>query len=159
MSSDGMARSSIVFDHIGFITPSVEQSVEFWTTVLGFRSEPIGERSQSWLAKFIGVPDARIRLAHLFGHGAHIEFIEFVFPAAERSSSTINQLGIAHVCLKVTSLNAMRQKILDAEGALQGEIAEISEGVARGLRGLYMRDPHGILIELIENPAAPIESG
>lgn len=141
---------SISFGHTGFITPDIKRSVAFWSEVLGFRPEPIGERSAPWLERFIGVPGAHMRLAHLFGHGAHIEFIEFVSPAGEPIRPAANQPGAAHVCLRVTRLPELRQEILDAGGSLQGEVSEITEGIAKGLRGLFMRDPHGILIELIE---------
>ncbi|WP_160115748.1 VOC family protein [Bosea lathyri] len=143
---------TITFGHTGFITPDIERSVAFWTQVLGFRAEPIGERRAPWLASFIGVPGAHMRLAHLFGHGAHIEFIQFVSPPGEAIRPAANQPGAAHVCLRVTRLPELRQDILDAGGALQGEVSEITEGIARGLRGLFMRDPHGILIELVEIP-------
>lgn len=143
---------SITFDHTGFITPDIERSVGFWTKVLGFRAEPIGERSQPWLARFIGVPGAHMRLVHLYGHGAHIEFIQFVSPSGEPIHPAANQPGVAHICLRVTRLAELRQSVLDAGGALQGEISEITEGLAKGLRGLFMCDPHGTLIELVEVP-------
>jgi catechol 2,3-dioxygenase-like lactoylglutathione lyase family enzyme len=143
---------SISFGHTGFITPDIECSVAFWTKVLGFRADPIGERSAPWLESFIGVPGAHMRLVHLFGHGAHIEFIEFVSPQGEAIRPAANQPGTAHICLRVTRLVELRQEILDAGGALQGEISQITEGIAKGLRGLFMRDPHGILIELVEVP-------
>ncbi|ACL60504.1 Glyoxalase/bleomycin resistance protein/dioxygenase [Methylobacterium nodulans ORS 2060] len=143
---------SITFGHTGFITPDIERSVAFWSEVLGFRAEPIGERSAPWLARFIGVPGAHMRLVHLYGHGAHIEFIEFVSPEGAPIRPAANQPGTAHVCLRVTRLPELRQQILDAGGSLQGEISEITEGIAKGLRGLFMRDPHGILIELVEVP-------
>jgi len=145
-----MQSRSISFGHTGFITPDIERSVAFWSEVLGFRPEPIGERSAPWLERFIGVPGAHMRLAHLFGHGAHIEFIEFVSPPGEPIRPDANQPGAAHICLRATRLVELRQEILDAGGALQGEISEITEGIAKGLRGLFMRDPHGILIELVE---------
>lgn len=140
----------ITFGHTGFITPDIESSVAFWTNVLGFRADPIGERMAPWLERFIGVPGAHMRLAHLFGHGAHIEFIQFVSPKGEAIRPAANQPGVAHICLRVTRLPELRQEILDAGGALQGEMSEITEGIAKGLRGLFMRDPHGILIELVE---------
>ena len=31
-----------------------------------------------------------------------------------------------------------------------GRITEITEGPAAGIRGLYMRDPYGVIIELLE---------
>ena len=149
-----MTGKSFTFGHTGFVTPSIERSVAFWTTVMGFRAEAVGERGAPWLGRFIGVPDARMRLVHLYGHGAHLEFIEFVPPQGAPIAPAANQPGAAHVCLKVTGLDALRDEILAAGGALQGEVAEITEGIATGGRGLFMRDPHGLMIELVENPEA-----
>lgn len=149
-----MTAKTFSFGHTDFITPSVERSVAFWTTVMGFRADPIGERSEPWLERFIGVKGARMRLVHLYGHDSHIEFIEFVSAEGEPIRPAANQPGAAHVCFKVTGLDALRQEILDAGGELQGEISQITEGIATGWRGLFMRDPHGILIELVE-PGVP----
>jgi len=139
-------------DHTGWITPDIERSVQFWTEVMGFQAQPIGERRQLWIAAFMGVPGAQVRLVHLYGHGGHIEFIQFErndAPSVPRGS----QPGAAHICLRVKDVAALRDDILANGGALQGELTEITEGIAAGLRGLYMRDPHGVLIELVELPA------
>ncbi|MCB1385575.1 MAG: hypothetical protein KDJ80_06510 [Nitratireductor sp.] len=38
----------------------------------------------------------------------------------------------------------------DGGGALQGEPVDIAEGMPKGLPGLFMRDPQGVSIELVE---------
>lgn len=139
-------------DHTGWITPDIERSVKFWTEVMGFEAKPIGERRQPWIGTFMGVPGAQVRLVHLYGHGGHIEFIQFDeadTPSVPRGS----QPGAAHVCLRIKNVAALRDDILAHGGSLQGELTEITEGIAAGLSGLYMRDPHGVLIELVELPA------
>src|ERR1700720_939579 len=73
----GTAMEKIVFDHTGFITPSLEGSVRFWSEVMGFDPKPSVERKGDWVAPFTGVPGAELKIAHLFGHGPHLEFIEF----------------------------------------------------------------------------------
>lgn len=138
------------FDHTGFITRSIEESVAFWEGVMGFRAEPVGTRREAWIAAFMGVPGADVRLVHLYGLGTHIEFIEFVAPKGEPVHPRANAPGAAHVCFRVTDLDRLRADILARGGSLQGETTEITEGIAKGLRGLYMRDPNGIMIELVE---------
>ena len=142
-------RSSL--DHTGWITPDINRSVAFWTDVMGFEAKPIGERRQPWIADFMGVPGAKVRLVHLYGHGGHIEFIQFDEPDTV-SNPRGSQPGAAHVCLRVKNVAALRNDILANGGSLQGELTKITEGIAAGLRGLYMRDPHGVLIELVELP-------
>lgn len=140
------------FVHTGFVTKDLDASIRFWTEVMGFEAKPVGERRMPWLGKFIGIPGAAARLVHLHGHGGCIEFIEFLSQAAEEIVSRVNGPGTPHVCLRVKNVARLQRNILAAGGSLQGELTEVSEGTAIGLRGLYMRDPHGILIELIELP-------
>lgn len=138
------------YDHTGFITHSIEVSIAFWEGVMGFRAEPVGTRREAWISSFMGVPGADVRLVHLYGLGTHLEFIEFVSPRGQPVRPAANAPGVAHVCFRVSDLEQLRADILARGGSLQGETTEITEGIAKGLRGLYMRDPNGIMIELVE---------
>ena len=138
------------YDHAGFITHSVEESVAFWQGVMGFRAEPVGTRREPWISTFMGVPGADVKLVHLYGLGTHLEFIEFVTPKGAAVRPAANSPGAAHLCIRVRELAPIRAAILANGGALQGETTEITEGIAKGLKGLYMRDPNGIMIELVE---------
>lgn len=142
----------ITFDHTGFITPDIETSVRFWQDMLGFQAQPIGERRLPWVAAFMGVPQAQVRLVHLYGHGAHIEFIQFDTPQDVPATPRASQGNVTHVCLRTSDVDALRARILAGGGSDQGALVEIPEGIAKGLRGLYMRDPHGVLIEIVEQP-------
>lgn len=143
-------QNGVVFDHTGFITPSLEGSVRFWSEVMGFKPNPSVERDGDWVSSFTGIPGARLRIAHLFGHGAHLEFIEFAASSGPAEAPKANQVAAGHVCLKVPDLQAAHDRILAGGGGSAGRITTITEGPAAGIRGLYMRDPYGVLIELLE---------
>ncbi|SIS69000.1 VOC family protein [Paracoccus saliphilus] len=146
------ALPDISFDHTGFITPDMETSVRFWQDVLGFEAQPIGVRHQEWLGGFMGVEGAQARLVHLFGHGTHLEFIELKAPKDSPSGTRASQGNVAHVCLMTSDVDALRARILAGGGREQGRMVAITEGIAKGRRGLYMMDPHGVLIEIVEKP-------
>jgi len=147
LPADNWGRSSI--DHIGWYTPDLETSVTFWTTVMGFEATPVQDRRMPWIGQLIGLPGAELRLVHLFGHGGHIEFIQI-----QRASATTEALSHlshgAHICLRVTDIAGLAKAIVAGGGSLQGQLTEVGEGKAAGLKGVYARDPHGVLIELIE---------
>lgn len=151
-SNDTPALPMMVFDHTGFITPDIQASVRFWEDALGFEAQPIGERRREWISGFLGVEGVSVRLVHLYGHGTHLEFIQFDNPHDAPSDARITQGGVAHVCLRTADVDALRARILAFGGVDQGRMVAIDEGIAKGLRGLYMRDPHGILIEIVEMP-------
>ncbi|YCI06163.1 VOC family protein (plasmid) [Ensifer sp. D2-11] len=144
------ALPDFIFDHTGFITPDIEVSVRFWRDVLGFEARPIGERRQEWISGFMGVEGAQVRLVHLFGHGTHIEFIEFETPEDSPAVARASQANVAHICLMTSDVDMLRARILAGGGREQGRMVAITEGVAKGRRGLYMMDPHGVLIEIVE---------
>jgi catechol 2,3-dioxygenase-like lactoylglutathione lyase family enzyme len=145
-----LAGTTARYDHAGFITHSIEESLRFWEGVMGFEAKPVGTRGEAWISRFMGVPGADVRLVHLYGLGTHIEFIEFVTPKGEAVRPAANAPGAAHLCFRVPDIEAIRTAILANGGSLQGDLVTITEGIATGLRGLYMRDPNGIMIELVE---------
>ncbi|WP_417280257.1 VOC family protein [Celeribacter sp.] len=149
--SNAPALPEMTFDHTGFITPDIEASVRFWEDVMGFEAQPIGERRKEWISHFMGVPGAQVRLVHLYGHGSHIEFIAFETPEDTPATSRASQGNVAHICLRTADVDALRARILAGGGAEQGQMVAIDEGIAKGLRGLYMKDPHGVLIEIVEH--------
>jgi catechol 2,3-dioxygenase-like lactoylglutathione lyase family enzyme len=138
----------VVYDHTGFVTPSLEVSVRFWTEILGFQVHATAVRAKPWIATLMGVPGANISVVHLRGHGARIEFIEFI-KADDGAGLPPASLG-SHICLWVDDLAGLRDRILSGGGSIQGEMVEITEGSLAGRRGLYLKDPHGIIIELVE---------
>lgn len=150
--SDAPALPEILFDHTGFITPDIDASIRFWEDVLGFEAQPVGARRRAWIGRFMGVPEAQVRLVHLYGHGTHIEFIEFDTPKDQALTARASQGNVAHLCLRTSDVDALRARILAGGGSEQGRMVTIDEGIARGLRGLDMKDPHGVLIELVEQP-------
>lgn len=150
MNSEVTPLADARLDHTGWFTPDIERSARFWTEILGFTPGPIQERRLPWLGKLMGIPVARARIVHLFGHGGHIEFIQLDEPPGLLSSAGPHHFE-GHVCFRLKDVASVRDRILAAGGQSQGELTDISEGTARGLRGMYIRDPHGVLIELIED--------
>lgn len=138
------------FDHTGFFTHDLAGTLEFWTGVMGFEAQPTVTRAAPWVEGFTGVPGATLKIAHVFGHGAHLEFIEFASAGLPPVPVPTQQPLNAHVCFKVADLQAVHDAILAGGGGNVGQITTITEGGIAGSKGLYMRDPNGILIELLQ---------
>ena len=137
------------FNHTSFTVADLDRTVRFWTEALGFRAASVSERTGDWQGRLTGVPGARLRIAHLYGYGHHMEFIQYIDGAACGSPIEPNRPGAAHVCLEVTDIGMVRQ-LLEAGAAAQGEIIEITSGPVGGGKAAYIRDPGGLLIELSE---------
>lgn len=139
----------IGFNHTSFTVVDLEQAVAFWSK-LGFHGPGIVERDAGWVGDVTGVPGARIHVAHLYGYGHHLEFIEYSHGQGQIPTFLPNTAGTGHVCLDVTDINETFAGLLAAGASPLGRMTEINHpGMAPCSAG-YLRDPNGIIIELLE---------
>ena len=138
------------FNHTSFTVTDMDKSVRFWTENLGYRAASVSPRTGEWQEQVTGVAGASLMVAHLYGHGSHVEFIQYLQGAIPGSAPQPAMPCAAHVCLEVDDIEATWKQLLAAGGAPQGQIALVNVGLAQGLRAGYVRDPNGIIIELME---------
>jgi catechol 2,3-dioxygenase-like lactoylglutathione lyase family enzyme len=141
------------FDHASFTVADIDRTVAFWRDVMGLDLDDLSPRTQPWLGAVVGRPGATCRIAHMTGHGCHMEFIAYdegfggenVFGPATRP-------GAAHVAFYTDDINGMAERIVAAGGSLMGEITFCAaEGHNRDCLAAYACDPEGIIIDLIED--------
>ena len=139
------------FNHTSFTVTDIDRAVKFWTGALGFKAASVSPRSGAWQAKVTGVPGAELIVAHLYGYGTHIEFIEYTAGARSLARIEPNMTCASHVCLEVSDIDDTWGKLLAAGASPQGEITIIDNGPVKGLKAGYLRDPSGIIIELVDS--------
>lgn len=144
----------IGFNHTSFTVVDMDKSVRFWTAALGFEARSISPRYGAWQSKVTGVDGAKLMVAHLYGYGTHIEFIQYLSGAGRAEAIAPNSACAAHVCFDVTDIDATWANLLSAGAVPQGGITLVDNGPVRGLKAGYLRDPNGIVIELVEMPSA-----
>ena len=141
------------FNHTSFTVADVETAVGFWRDVLGFECSLLAERRSAWVEAVTGVPGATIKVAHLHGYGHHMEFIEYLGHSKERPTDLPARPGVGHVCLEVEDIQATERALLAAGATRLGAMTEIRDpGMTPCIAG-YLRDPNGIIIELLETLA------
>src|SRR5687768_2909322 len=144
------------FNHTSFTVADIRRAVRFWTEAMGFEARSVSPRTGGWQAKVTGVSGAELLVAHLYGHGTHIEFIQYTSGAREGGRLDPNMPCAAHVCFDVTDIDDVWARLIAAGASPQGEIALVDTGPVKGLRAGYLRDPCGIIIELVETaPSQP----
>jgi catechol 2,3-dioxygenase-like lactoylglutathione lyase family enzyme len=142
------------FNHTSFTVTDIYKSVQFWTAALGFEAQSVSPRSGNWQAKVTGIPGAELLVAHLYGYGTHIEFIQYTEAAGAVARLDPNMACAAHICLEVTNIEDTWEELTAAGAGSQGEVIAIDNGPMEGLKAGYLRDPNGIIIELVEIPSA-----
>ena len=136
----------IGIDHVSFTVKDIHKSVEFFTKMLGFETIFLSPRSGEWQAKVTGVANAELLVAHLNGHGHRIEFIQYLQGATPGPPPPPSVVTAAHICMKVDNIERTEHDLLSAGATRQGHVTD----VRKGCRAAYIRDPNGIIIELLE---------
>jgi catechol 2,3-dioxygenase-like lactoylglutathione lyase family enzyme len=141
------------FHHTSFTVADLQRSVDFWSRVLGFEALPSTRRDAPWAGRAIGIPGAALRTVHLRGYGHTLELMQFDDVRGSADRLQPHDCGAGHICLVVDDIEGVRQAIVAGGGRAQGEIVTIGEEPRKGCKVVYLRDPNGLLIELIEMPA------
>lgn len=137
---------SVEVHHLGLTVSDLERSVEWYCTNLGFREIGRAHLDGAAISEQTDLADTDIDIALLAGENIVIELLRYVNPLGDDYVLRTCDVGAAHPCLVVSDLEAtcaaMRERgvVFHARPAnLVGETVMV-----------YVRDPDGIMIELIQ---------
>jgi glyoxylase I family protein len=143
--------------HVGICVSDWQRSLEFYRDVLGFRYlselQVEGEPSDT-LLQLKGVA---LRAIYLERDGTRIELLHYASPGhrGDGVPRPMNQLGLTHLSLRVAHLDGVLTQ-LRAAGVriLQPTYIEIPAVQAAAV---FITDPDGTLIELVQAPSDPAQ--
>jgi catechol 2,3-dioxygenase-like lactoylglutathione lyase family enzyme len=142
----------IAADHTGITVSSLERSLAFWRDVLGFEFSHAAHQKGELAQEITGVEGAEIKLAVLKTPGGHkIELLEYLAPA-NRNRTTFRpcDVGSVHVALLVEDLDAVLARIAASGWKAVGKPQTLTRGPNAGKRVVYVREPDGTTIELMQ---------
>jgi catechol 2,3-dioxygenase-like lactoylglutathione lyase family enzyme len=143
----------IAADHTGITVTNLERSVAFWQDVLGFELSHRARHTGDLASEVTGVPGAEISIAVLKGYGHKIELLEYLAPANRKNVDPRPcDVGSVHVALMVDNLDAVLSTIAASGWRAAGEPQTLNTGPNTGKRVVYVRDPDGTTIELMQPP-------
>jgi glyoxylase I family protein len=144
----------IATDHTGITVSNLERSLAFWRDVLGFEFSHTAHQKGELAREITGVEGAEIKLAVLKTPGGHkIELLEYLAPA-DRKCANLRpcDVAFAHIALLVDDLEAMLEEISASGWKTGGNPQILTKGPNAGKRVVYVRDPDGTTIELMQPP-------
>ncbi|MDB5702887.1 MAG: Glyoxalase/bleomycin resistance/dioxygenase family protein [Sphingomonas bacterium] len=150
-----MIGNALRTNHVGFTVDDLDRPIAMFAELFGYTLTSRGGRNARGVARLTGVADADILVAHL--HHPDLIGIELIAYHRPEDRGRIGgrpcDTGYTHLTFDVRDIEA-----LVAEAAAHG-LVPVGEIVGRrgaGARVVYLRDPDGINIELIEpGDAAP----
>jgi catechol 2,3-dioxygenase-like lactoylglutathione lyase family enzyme len=138
--------------HTGFTVADLERSVAFFQNLLGLEVHYEREIREGYFDRVVGLPGCVVRacLLRIPGSTHHVELFEYVQPRGETVRPRPCDPGSAHLALVTNDLPALYARLRAGGVACVSPPVAIDAGPNRGGLALYLHDPNGILIELVQ---------
>jgi lactoylglutathione lyase len=141
------------FEHVGIQVRDVDRSARFYQEHLGFKLLSRCSRSEPYVQRVVGYhPDVTLEIAYLEIPGSKVCLEILEYRGVQRTPvdpSTANP-GTAHFCLFVDNLDELYQRLKKQGVRFVSEVETSTAGPIKGSRLVYMMDPDGIRVELVE---------
>jgi catechol 2,3-dioxygenase-like lactoylglutathione lyase family enzyme len=150
-----MSFKILAADHTGITVSNLERSLVFWRDALGFEYSHSAHQTGERVEQITGVKGSELKLAVLKTPSGHkIELLEYLAPAdrKQRNDSRPCDLGHVHVALVVEDLDAVLERMSAFGWKAGGKPQTLTTGPNAGKRVVYVRDPDGTTIELMQMP-------
>ena len=145
--------------HHGLCVSELERALAFYRDGLGFREVSRLTFTDPGTQRLLGLPGAKLEAVYLRRDGTTLELLHFPQPGTHlaRAPRPMNQVGLTHLSFLVDDLDATLAQ-LRALGATV--LAETRlDGGAGGPKAIFVCDPDGTRIELVEGDFDPESFG
>ncbi len=147
--------SILGLDHAGVTVANLDRSLTFYEGLLGLAVAAISLEEGAEIEAIVGHPGARLRIADLtLPAGGVLELVQYEVPAEAPVTARHTQAGTSHIALRVGNLAEVHGRLAAAGADLisTAPVPISDEGEFAGCTVLYLRDPDGNVIELVERP-------
>jgi catechol 2,3-dioxygenase-like lactoylglutathione lyase family enzyme len=149
--------------HFSFTVSDIEQSIRFYRDVLGMELVHTQEQANAYTRKFVGYPDAHLKVAQFRITGATItrsnhmlELVQYVAPKGEKVDTRTKNPGTAHLAFQVDDVHAEYERMSALGVRFRSEPVAIEAGINKGGFTCYFLDPDDITLEIIQPPQRPV---
>ena len=141
--------------HMGICVSDLERSLRFYRDLLGCKEVGRLALEGQPTATLNGWPDVKVRAVYLERDGWRLELMEFAVPGpiGPNGPRPMNQLGLTHLSFLVSDLDGVLAK-LRALGATVLDATRL-DGRGKGPSAIFVTDPDGSRIELVEGDFDP----
>lgn len=144
-------------DHVGITVSDLDRALGFYRDLLGLRVVADSTVREPEVADLLGLDSVQLRIADLDpGDGRIVELIQYVQPKGKRLDYTSADPATAHIAFTVDDLASVRERLMDAGATIvSSRPITISDpgGSFDGATCLYVRDPDGAILELVQRHA------
>jgi catechol 2,3-dioxygenase-like lactoylglutathione lyase family enzyme len=143
-------------DHVGITVSDLDRALGFYRDLLGLRVIADTTVVEPEVAELLGLDSVQLRIADLdSGDGRVVELLQYLQPKGRRVAYDSSDSATAHVAFTVDDLDALHERLTAAGASIVSRRPiTISEpgGAFDGAICLYVRDPDGMILELVQRP-------
>ncbi len=143
--------------HVGFVVSDLDASLRFYCDGLGLVLRHRQLQRNAYTSSLVGYPDAVLEIAQLrFAEGdpppsGHvIELISYQTPPSAPADLERSTLAAGHLAFVVDDVSETSERLRSFGAKLINEPIQITEGINKGGWDIYLQDPDGITLELLQ---------
>jgi catechol 2,3-dioxygenase-like lactoylglutathione lyase family enzyme len=141
-------------EHTAYTVRDIERSVRFWTRSLGFRETSRGPFRSPELGRMVGMPGADMIIAYLSGYGQQVELVQYLAPRGRAEDSRPNDSQASHLAFRCDDIHGTAARLVREGATMVGSVEYLPDDPDDLCWCAYLRDPNGIVFELIQ-PVTP----
>ena len=143
--------------HVGFVVSDLDASLRFYCEGLGLELRHRQLQNNAYTSSLVGYPDADLEIAQLRFRDADpppsghiIELISYRRPPSAPADLERSTLGAGHLAFIVDDVFETSARLGSFGARLINEPIQITEGINSGGWDIYLHDPDGITLELLQ---------
>ena len=139
------------FSHAGITVADLDRSIAFYE-LLGYEVFARWVRTEEYLRELVGYPTVEMHAAVLRHDrvGVFLELLEYRNIERVEIDPSNGNPGTAHICLFVEGLEALWERLKAAGVEAVSEPVSPTVGPNKGALAIYLIDPDGYRVELVE---------
>jgi catechol 2,3-dioxygenase-like lactoylglutathione lyase family enzyme len=143
-------------DHVAVIVSDLDRSMQFYENILGLKPlySPPRVSSGVELSKAVNVPNTRMRFVmyEVNRNSAMLEVIQYLDPKGRPNDRRNCDQGVMHLAFQVSNLEKSYNEMKSKGVKFNSPPNKVDSGPEKGLKWVYLTDPDGATIELVEHP-------
>ena len=138
----------IGYRHTGIITKDINKSLNFYQNILGLEVIQEFTDTSDYINEITGLKGAKVHFIKLKAKDETVlELLEYPSHPTEPLESSIINVGICHIALRVRSAENAYDKLIESGVKVLSRPVLSSEGIAKVF---FCLDPDNVRVELVE---------
>ena len=145
--------SVVRFNHFNVSVADLDAALPFWTDGLELQLLGRGTVSYQHLDTIVGLPDTSIEWAELdLPGGGLVELFRYRAPAGAPVEPAVNRPATTHLAVEVDDLDGQLARLTPYARRVVSAPVTIPFGDWGGWRCVYVEEPNGVTVELLQRP-------